>query len=65
VRLSLLFLLPAVSGVLALNYTGSTTFTSPSGVRRELKVAVPALIACGGLGCVSGIAEIVARFIAR
>lgn len=34
-------LLPSVSSWFALNFTGSTTFTSPSGVNRELKAALP------------------------
>jgi hypothetical protein len=38
-------LVVAVTSYLAANYTGSTTFTSLSGVRRELRVAVPAIAA--------------------
>lgn len=32
---------PLVSSYLALRFTGATTFTGPSGVKRELKLAVP------------------------
>jgi acetyl-CoA decarbonylase/synthase complex subunit gamma len=35
-------LIPAISSFLALNFTGASTFTSLSGVRREMRVAVPA-----------------------
>jgi len=42
----------AISGAayLALNFTGSTTFTSLSGVRREMRLAVPLEIAFGAAG---------------
>jgi len=34
--------LPAIAGFLSLFYTGSSTFTSLSGVRKEMRIAVPA-----------------------
>ncbi|GHS88632.1 hypothetical protein AGMMS49957_10490 [Synergistales bacterium] len=34
-------LLPVVSSWFALNFTGSTTFTSPSGVNKELRTTMP------------------------
>ncbi len=37
----------AGASFLLLNFTGCTTFTSPSGVRREVRLALPAIIACG------------------
>lgn len=46
-----LLVLPSLSAFLALNYTGSSTYTSFSGVIREMKIAVP-LIA---LSSVAGI----------
>jgi hypothetical protein len=36
-----LLLLPMVSAYLALNFTGCSTFTSPSGVLKEMKIALP------------------------
>jgi hypothetical protein len=39
-----LLLFPAISSYLGLQFTGATTFTSQSGVARELKVAVPLYI---------------------
>jgi hypothetical protein len=36
-----LLVLPSVSAFLALNFTGSSTYTSFSGVIREMKIAVP------------------------
>lgn len=40
---------PAMSSYLALQFTGSTTFTGMSGVRKELKYAVPAYFAALGI----------------
>jgi len=36
--------LPAHSAFLALNFTGATTYTSFSGVIKEMKIAIPAII---------------------
>lgn len=44
--------LPAFSAFLAVNFTGATTFTSMSGVKRELRYALPATIAAAALGLV-------------
>ena len=45
-------LLPAVASFLAMNFTGASTYTSLSGVRREMRIAVPLQIvgAAAGLG---------------
>jgi hypothetical protein len=40
--LAYLLLLPALSSFLAMNFTGSSTYTSPSGVNREMRRAIPA-----------------------
>ena len=45
-------LLPAVVSFIAMNFTGASTFTSLSGVRREMHIAVPAQIAAAGLGVI-------------
>jgi acetyl-CoA decarbonylase/synthase complex subunit gamma len=50
-------LVPALSAFLALNYTGSSTFTGLSGVKRETRLAVPLEAAAGVLkldaeGCI-------------
>ncbi len=39
-----LLLIPAVASFLAMNFTGASTYTSLSGVRREMRIAVPAQI---------------------
>jgi hypothetical protein len=48
--LSYIFLLPALSAFLAMNFTGSSTFTSLSGVVREMKYALPSIILSATLG---------------
>jgi hypothetical protein len=48
VALSLIFF-PAASSYLALQFTGSTTFTSISGVKKELKFGLPLYIAAGAI----------------
>ena len=45
-----LLLLPAVSSYLAMDYTGSSTYTSPSGVRKEMKKALPWIIGAAAVG---------------
>jgi hypothetical protein len=46
-----LFMIPTVSAYLAMNFTGASTYTSLSGVRKEMRWAVPVEIgaACAGL----------------
>ena len=45
-----LLLLPAVSSFIAMDYTGSSTYTSPSGVRKEMKKALPWIIGAAAAG---------------
>ncbi len=45
-----LLVLPVIAAYLALNFTGSTTFTSLSGVQKEIRLATPAMIASAALG---------------
>jgi hypothetical protein len=45
-----LLLLPSVSAYLAMNFTGSSTYTSPSGVMREMRIALPLIIGSSALG---------------
>ena len=49
--LSGFLLLPALSSFIAMNFTGASTYTSLSGVAREMMIAVPAqiVLALGGL----------------
>jgi hypothetical protein len=47
--MGLFLVLPAVSAYYALNFTGCTPFTSLSGVKREVRLALPVM--GGALGC--------------
>ena len=49
-----------ISSFLAMNFTGSSTFTSLSGVRKEMKIALPVQIGSAGVGLIGWV---VARFI--
>lgn len=44
------FLVPALAAYLGMNFTGASTYTSLSGVKKELKWAVPLEIVAGGVG---------------
>lgn len=47
-----LLLLPAISAFFALNFTGSSTYTSLSGVKKEMRIALPLLAGSAGLGII-------------
>jgi hypothetical protein len=44
------FIIPSISTFLAMNFTGSSTYTSLSGVKKEMRWAVPLQIGAGILG---------------
>ena len=44
------FMIPAISAFLAMNFTGASTYTSLSGVRKEMRWAVPLEITAGVIG---------------
>jgi len=50
-------LLPAVSSFMAMNFTGSSTFTSLSGVKKEMRLAVPLQVASVALAAILLIAN--------
>jgi len=52
-----LLVLPAVSAYLALNFTGTSTYTSLTGVDKEMKYALPAIF----LATLAGIALLIAQ----
>ena len=45
-------LLPAVSSFLAMNFTGASTYTSPSGVLKEMKIALPFILGFALVGII-------------
>ncbi|MGV8058191.1 MAG: mercury methylation corrinoid protein HgcA [Smithellaceae bacterium] len=50
--LAWLLIIPAIAGYLAMNFTGASTYTSLSGVKKEMRWALPAQIAAGAGGLV-------------
>lgn len=48
--LAWLLLIPAIASYLAMNFTGASTYTSLSGVKREMRYAVPLQIAAAAIG---------------
>jgi acetyl-CoA decarbonylase/synthase complex subunit gamma len=48
--LAWLLLIPAISAYLAMNFTGASTYTSLSGVKKEMRWALPLEIAGGIIG---------------
>jgi acetyl-CoA decarbonylase/synthase complex subunit gamma len=55
-HVALLLAIPAMSAYLTMNFTGASTFTSLSGVRREMRWALPLEIA----GCAAGLLLLIA-----
>jgi len=45
-----LLLFPAISSFFAMNFTGASTYTSPSGVKKEMQKALPFIIGAGAVG---------------
>ncbi len=56
-----LLIIPAVVAYFALNFTGCTTFTSRTGVRKEIFRYVPVMALMAGTGVVIGIALGISR----
>jgi len=56
--LTFLLVMPPVTSFLALNFTGATTFTSRSGVKREMFAYIPAMAWSFGIGALLGIVSI-------
>lgn len=50
--LGYLLILPSVSAFYAMNFTGSSTYTSLSGVLKEMKIAVPAIVVSVCIGII-------------
>jgi hypothetical protein len=55
---TLLLLLPAISAFFTMNFTGTTTYTSLSGVKKEMRYTVPAIIGSIAAGTVLNILRI-------
>jgi hypothetical protein len=48
--LAYILVLPAISAFYAMNFTGASTYTSLSGVLKEMRIAVPAIMVSLGMG---------------
>lgn len=59
--LTVLLVMPAVVSYLALNFTGSTTFTSRTGVKKEIFRYVPLMAVMAAVGSLAGIALLAGR----
>jgi len=57
-----LLTLPAISAFMTLNFTGASTFTSLSGVVKEMTLAIPLIILSFGSGVLFWIARTLIRF---
>lgn len=55
-----MFLIPALSSFITMNFTGASTYTSLSGVQKEMRVALPLQITAAVIGAILWIAS---RFI--
>lgn len=63
VQLSVLLVTAAAASFLSLNFTGSTTYTSLSGVRKEMKYALKPYVAAAVLGLALSAAEGIMRLV--
>jgi len=59
-KVSWFLMIGGLSSFMAMNFTGSTTFTSLSGVQKEMKIALPVQIAAASLGIIGWI---ISRFV--
>ncbi len=50
---SYFLIIPAITAFLSMNFTGSTTYTSLSGVVKEMKIALPLIMTAAGLGLIA------------
>jgi len=57
--LAWLLIIPAISAYLAMNFTGASTYTSLSGVKKEMRVALPLQISAVVLGLVIWISSLI------
>ncbi len=51
----------SLSSFLAMNFTGSSTFTSLSGVKKEMREAVPYQVTAGSLGLIMWLVALFTR----
>jgi hypothetical protein len=59
-KISWFFIITAISSFTAMNFTGSSTYTSLSGVKKEMKISVPIQI---GFALIGIVLQVVGKFI--
>jgi acetyl-CoA decarbonylase/synthase complex subunit gamma len=45
-------LIPSISSFMAMNFTGSSTYTSLSGVKKEMKISLPVQVTLASMGII-------------
>ncbi|HEX2938857.1 MAG TPA: mercury methylation corrinoid protein HgcA [Ruminiclostridium sp.] len=55
--ISYILLLPSVSAYTGMNFTGSSTYTSPTGVNKEMHIAIPIILGVSFLGMIALIVD--------
>jgi acetyl-CoA decarbonylase/synthase complex subunit gamma len=58
--LSWFFIITTISSFMAMNWTGSSTYTSLSGVKKEMKVSLPLQI---GFALIGIVLQVIGKFI--
>jgi len=59
--LAWLLIIPAISAYLAMNFTGCSTYTSLSGVKKEMRFALPLEMTSGILGLAAWITSLILK----
>jgi hypothetical protein len=57
--LAFFYLLPSISSYLSLQFTGCSTYTSPSGVNKEMQIALPLMLVFGVIGSILLLADMI------
>jgi hypothetical protein len=61
--ISLILMGSGISAFLALNFTGASTYTSLSGVKKEIRYSIPVIVTMVSCGVLLGIAHMVRRLL--
>lgn len=64
IAVAYIFILPAISAYLAMNFTGCSTYTSVSGVKKEMRIALPLLLISLSAGIILIITDMLLKLFA-
>jgi hypothetical protein len=56
-----ILILPVISAYLSLNFTGCSTYTSPSGVNKEMRIALPIMLISSVIGIILLIIDLIIK----